>query len=53
MRTVDIFSFIADQRRPRRGAEVVRLEDGESGLAARTIKRRLASVPGFFTYGPS
>lgn len=28
---------------------MVRLEDGESSLAARTIKRRLASV-GLFTY---
>ena len=50
VRTVDIFSFIAEQRRPRRGVAVVRLEDGEAGLAARTIKRRLASLSGFFAY---
>ncbi len=49
VRTVGIFSFIADQRRPPHGAKVVRLEDGESGLAARTIKRRLASLSGFLT----
>jgi integrase/recombinase XerD len=29
---------------------VVRLADGEAGLAARTIKRRLASISGLFTY---
>ncbi len=29
---------------------VVRLVDGESGLSARTIKRRLASVSGLFNY---
>jgi site-specific recombinase XerD len=29
---------------------VVRLEDGEAGLSARTIKRRLASVSGLFGY---
>jgi integrase len=29
---------------------VVRLEDGESGLAARTIARRLSSVSGLFAY---
>ena len=45
--TVDIVSIIAEQRRPRRGHGVVRLEDREAGLAARTIKRRLASLSGF------
>jgi hypothetical protein len=44
--TADVLAFISDQRRPRRGPGVVRLEDGESSLAARTIKRRLASVGG-------
>ena len=39
----DVFAFIAAQRQPRRGATVVRIEDGEAGLSARTIKRRLAS----------
>jgi integrase/recombinase XerD len=48
--TADVLSFIAEQRRPRRGAGVVRIEDGEAGLSARTIKRRLASVTGLFDY---
>lgn len=48
--TADVFAFIAQQRQPRRGSKVVRLEDGEAGLAARTIKRRLASVSGLFSY---
>ncbi|MCV7035713.1 integrase [Mycobacterium heckeshornense] len=46
----DVLSFIAAQRQPRRGAEVVRIDDGEAGLSARTIKRRLASVAGLFEY---
>lgn len=44
----DVLAFIAEQRRPRSG-NVVRI-DGEGGLAARTIKRRLASVSGLFGY---
>jgi integrase len=48
--TADVFGFIKAQRAPRRGPRVVRLEDGEAGLAARTIKRRLASVSGLFNY---
>lgn len=48
--TADVFTFIAAQRAPRRGPTVVRLEDGERGLSARTIKRRLASVSGLFAY---
>jgi site-specific recombinase XerC len=48
--TADVFAFIAAQRAPRRGSGVVRLEDGEAGLSARTIKRRLASVSGLFGY---
>ncbi len=48
--TADVFAFIKAQRAPRRGPKVVRLEDGEAGLAARTIKRRLASVSGLFNY---
>jgi site-specific recombinase XerD len=48
--TADVLAFITAQRAPRRGAGVVRLEDGEAGLAARTIKRRLASISGLFTY---
>ena len=46
----DVLSFIRAQRQPRRGVEVVRIEDGEAGLSARTIKRRLASVTGLYEY---
>jgi integrase/recombinase XerD len=46
----DVFDFIKMQRSARHGDKVVRLEDGESGLAARTIKRRLASLSGLFAY---
>ena len=45
-----MFTFLKAQRAPRRGERVVRLEDGESGLAARTIARRLSSVSGLFAY---
>ena len=38
------------QRQPRVAGNVVRIEDGESGLSARTIKRRLATVAGFYDY---
>ncbi len=48
--TADVFTFITAQRTPRLGERVVRLEDGESGLSARTIKRRLASVSGLYGY---
>jgi integrase/recombinase XerD len=44
----DVFTFLKAQRAPRLGERVVRLEDGESGLAARTIARRLSSVSGLF-----
>src|SRR6266508_126973 len=44
----DVLAFIAEQRQPRHG-NVVRL-DGEGGLSAATIKRRLASVSGLFGY---
>ena len=47
--TADVFDFLAAQRRPRLGGNVVRL-DGEAGLAARTIARRLSSVRGLFDY---
>lgn len=47
--TADVFEFLAVQRRPRLGGNVVRL-DGETGLAARTIARRLSSVRGLFDY---
>jgi integrase/recombinase XerD len=46
----DVFAFLAAQRAPRRGETVVRLDDGEPGLAARTIARRLSSVSGLFAY---
>lgn len=47
---VDVFTFLAEQRTPRRGEKVVRIEDGEAGLAARTIARRLSSVAGLFEF---
>ena len=43
----DVFDFLAHQRGDRK---VVRISDGESGLSARTIARRLSSVSGFFAY---
>jgi integrase len=46
----DVFRFLQLQRAPRRDPKLVRLEDGEAGLAVRTIKRRLASVSGLFAY---
>jgi len=48
--TADVLEFVARQREPRVDANVVRLSDGESGLSARTIKRRLSSVSGFYSY---
>lgn len=48
--TADVFEFISTQRAPRRGARVIRLEDGEAGLSARTIKRRVSSISGLFRY---
>jgi len=47
--TADVLRFIEAQRQPRKG-NVVRLVDGEAGMAASTIKRRLASVSGLFDY---
>lgn len=46
----DVLGFIESQRAPRRGGNVVRLADGEMGLAAATIKRRLATVSSLFDY---
>ena len=46
----DVLSFIECQRRPVQGVNVVRIEDGEKGLSARTIRRRLSSVSGLFEY---
>ena len=48
--TGDVFAFLAQQRTPRHGEKVVRIEDGEAGLAARTIAGRLSSVSGLFEY---
>jgi integrase/recombinase XerD len=48
--TADVFAFLQMQRSPRRDPKLVRLEDGEAGLAVRTSKRRLASVSGLFAY---
>jgi integrase/recombinase XerD len=48
--TADVFTFLAAQRAPRRGDNVVRLEDREPGLASRTIARRLSSMRGLFAY---
>ena len=46
----DVLGFIEAQRVPRRGGNVVRLVDGEAGLAASTIKRRLATLSSLFDY---
>jgi len=43
----DVFEFLADQRGDR---TVVRMSDGESGLSARTIARRLSSISGLYVY---
>ena len=43
----DVFAFVADQRGDR---TVVRITDGESGLSARTIARRLSSISGLYAY---
>jgi site-specific recombinase XerD len=43
----DVFDFVADQRGDR---TVVRISDGESGLSARTIARRLSSISGLYAY---
>ena len=49
MTTSDVLRFIEAQRQPRHG-NVVRLVDGEAGMAASTIKRRLATVSSLFDY---
>lgn len=45
-----MLAFIEEQRAPSRGENVVRLADGEAGLAASTIKRRLATISSLFDY---
>jgi integrase/recombinase XerD len=46
----DVLGFIAAQRKARGDGRVVRLVDGGSGLSSRTIKRRLSSVSGLYSY---
>src|SRR5512135_2784460 len=46
--TGEVLDFFADQRAPRRGDNVVRLDDRELGLSARTARRRLATLSGLF-----
>src|ERR1700694_716905 len=50
VRPADVFAFLQEQRSPRHGAQLVRLEDAEVGLAGRAIRRRLSSVSGLFAY---
>lgn len=45
--TVDVLGFVTVQRGDR---QVVRLADGESGVSARTIARRLSSVSGLYAF---
>jgi integrase len=47
--SADVFGFLGQQRTPRYEG-VVRIEDGEPGLSARTIARRLSSIAGLFEY---
>ena len=46
----DVLAFITAQRSPLFDGKVIRLSDGETGLSARTIQRRLSIVSGFFAY---
>jgi integrase/recombinase XerD len=46
----DVFEFITVQRRGGGDGRVVRLADGEAGMAARTIRRRLAVMSGLFNW---
>jgi len=48
--TTDVLDFIAAQRLPVHGGNVVRFDDGEKGLSARTIARRLATLSGLYGY---
>jgi site-specific recombinase XerD len=48
--TRDVLMFVEAQRRPRLGSNVVRIDDGEQGLSARTVKRRLSSISGLFAF---
>jgi integrase/recombinase XerD len=46
----DVFAFLKAQRSSNEEAKIVRFEDGETGLSARTIARRLSSLSGLFAY---
>jgi len=46
----DVLQFVTEQRKPSGDGRIVRISDGESGLSARTIKRKLSSVSGLFSY---
>jgi integrase/recombinase XerD len=46
----DVLGFISAQRGRSGERKVVRLADGEAGLSASTVKRRLSSVSGLFGY---
>ena len=51
MRPADVLAFVGSQVKARPGAEkLVRIEDGSAGLAAATVKRRLAAVSAFYGY---
>ena len=47
---LDVLDFIKQQREPRGHPNVVRIDDGEVGMASRTIKRRLATISGLYDY---
>jgi site-specific recombinase XerD len=47
--TADVLGFITAQRSTG-DPKVVRLSDGESGMSARTIHRRLSSISGLFAF---
>jgi integrase/recombinase XerD len=47
--TADVLAFITEQRSVG-DPKVIRLVDGESGLSARTIQRRLSSLSSMFSY---
>ena len=47
--SADVMSFISAQRNGDGGGKVVRIDRSE-GLSARTIRRRLSSVSGFYAY---
>jgi len=46
VRTADVFAFLAEQRRPRRGEKVVRIEDGEAGAGGAHDRQALVERGG-------